>query len=168
MSSSQPKHCRISVRQWRGHLVFSIKLKGRQGSEYLNYTEKKNKLIFKCFSVCVEFVCLCVYENTPMHTCGDRRRHRAPSSSLCFIPLRKYLSLNSELVTFQLGWQPTSLMGLPAFTYPSAVTIGAHAPAWLFMWLAAGYPDTGLHACIASALSSWTIFSPLVLFVLAD
>lgn len=114
------------------------------------------------------FVCLCVCEHMRTYLCTHVETEegiRLPLVLSALFP-RENTSLNPELITFQPGWQPTSLMGLPAFTYPSAVTIGAHAHAWFFMWMAAGYANIGLPACITRALSSWTIFPSLVLFVL--
>lgn len=48
-------------------------------------------MFFYVYGVCM-FVCVWAHENIPVHTCGDRRRYRASSSSLCFIPPRKYLT----------------------------------------------------------------------------
>lgn len=116
----------------------------------------------------MEFVCLCVCEHMRTYLCTHVETEEGIGLPLVLSALfpRENTSLNPELITFQPAWQPTSLMGLPAFTYPSAVTIGAHAHAWLFMWMAAGYANIGLPACITRALSSWTIFPSLVLFVL--
>lgn len=121
---------------------------------------KKNKLVFNVF-LCIWSLYVCVCESTWEHTCAHMWRQKKLSGSLYFFLLYspKKMSLTEPRAHhFSARMAASKPHGSSWLHLPSAVTIGAHAHAWLLMWLAAGYPNTGLHACKASALSSWTIF----------
>lgn len=152
---------------WASSLL--LKVKRKEEVWIIGLYRKKNKLVFKYFSVCVEFVCLCVCEHMRTYLCTHVETEEGIRLPLVLSALfLKKISLTEPRARhFSARLAARKTHGPSCLHLPQRCDYGCTCPCLAFLWLAAGYLNTGLHACIATVLCSWTIFPSLVLFLLA-